>query len=114
MFYIFVTFPSLFCYSQVHREANQTLDTFVEKKFKEDFCCRKLLVAAVNRCVAIQADRYCHLARTKHQGGFMQNELEEGSLLIFIFLDARYLALFEILIGNHEVAQLLGGCDLVR
>ena len=44
----------------------------------------------------------------------MQNELEEGSLLIFIFLDARYLALFEILIGNHEVAQLLGGCDLVR
>ena len=77
LFYIFVTFPSLFCYSQVHREANQTLDTFVEKKFKEDFCCRKLLVAAVNRCVAIQADRYCHLARTKHQGGFMQNELEE-------------------------------------
>ena len=34
--------------------------------------------------------------------------------MILIFLDASYLALFEILIGNHEVAQLLGGCDLVR
>ena len=34
--------------------------------------------------------------------------------MIFILVVASYLALFEILIGNHEVAQLLGGCDLVR